>query len=757
MMMSKSKSKSSLERRGGRAAAIIEPLPSRVMLSVTAALAGGTLFVTGDDQNNVITISRTVGGTILVNNGTVTIVNAPATVNNTNHFHLVAGEGNDNISLDETNGPLPGAALFGGPGNDTLTGGSGIDFGSGETGNDTIFLRGGTDDFQWNPGDGSDILDGGAGRDEITFNGSDVAEAFELSANGDHARLTRDVGAVNMDLNDLEELELNVFGGADTITVDDQLLTGLNTVNLDLRGTTPAGDNQADAVIINGSNVDDVAQISSTGTVINATVSFIPTVNITGSEGGLDTLSVNTLGGNDIVDASDLFATNASQLIRLTENGGTGNDILTGSQGFDTFVWNSGDGNDAVDGIDGEDALVINGSDAAEKFSLSTNGDHDRFTRDIDGAMSDFANVEEIDLNPLGGADAITVNDLSGSPVEEIRLNLAATPGLSAGDGQADSVIVNGRDVPDLLPVIAHNAVVAVDGGFTDGSGLPYFTVLTSVEAGDSLRVNGNGGDDTIEAQVETPINLSFDGGNGRDTLDFDATAAASVAHVLPSSGDDLVRVNVDGTGVANVVFDATQRIGALSINSGGVATLSSGGAKVLTTTGLVVAGSGKLNLTDNNLILDYSTLASPISGIRSLLASGRNGGAWNGSGILTSAGDASHFALGFGEAGSLFPGGTFAGRPVDATAVVVKFTRYGDANLDGQVDVSDLGRLATNWQTSGRDWSAGDFNYDSSVDVSDLGLLATNWQTSVSSTASVLRMQSVGTHRLSLVSDVVM
>ncbi len=58
-----------------------------------------------------------------------------------------------------------------------------------------------------------------------------------------------------------------------------------------------------------------------------------------------------------------------------------------------------------------------------------------------------------------------------------------------------------------------------------------------------------------------------------------------------------------------------------------------------------------------------------------------------------------------------------------------------GDANFDGLVDISDLGILATNWQTSPPDgWHGGDFTFDGIVDISDLGLLATNWQTSVGS-----------------------
>ena len=62
------------------------------------------------------------------------------------------GGGNDILSLDETNGALPAASLFGGDGNDVLTGGSGDDFVDGGPGNDIAFLGAGDDTFQWNPG-----------------------------------------------------------------------------------------------------------------------------------------------------------------------------------------------------------------------------------------------------------------------------------------------------------------------------------------------------------------------------------------------------------------------------------------------------------------------------------------------------------------------------------------------------------------------------------------------------------------------------
>jgi hypothetical protein len=51
-----------------------------------------------------------------------------------------------------------------------------------------------------------------------------------------------------------------------------------------------------------------------------------------------------------------------------------------------------------------------------------------------------------------------------------------------------------------------------------------------------------------------------------------------------------------------------------------------------------------------------------------------------------------------------------------------------GDANLDGMVDIADLGILAANWQQVGI-WGTADFNADSVVNIADLGILAANWQ----------------------------
>jgi len=74
--------------------------------------------------------------------------------------------------------------------------------------------------------------------------------------------------------------------------------------------------------------------------------------------------------------------------------------------------------------------------------------------------------------------------------------------------------------------------------------------------------------------------------------------------------------------------------------------------------------------------------------------------------------------------------------RDVTPPAMVKSVTLLsGDANIDDQVDVGDLGILAANYGlTSGAKWDQGDFNGDGKVDVGDLGILAANYGTNNSS-----------------------
>ncbi len=60
------------------------------------------------------------------------------------------------------------------------------------------------------------------------------------------------------------------------------------------------------------------------------------------------------------------------------------------------------------------------------------------------------------------------------------------------------------------------------------------------------------------------------------------------------------------------------------------------------------------------------------------------------------------------------------------ASDVLVKYTYYGDANLDGVVNGADYARIDAGFLSKGAltGWYNGDFNYDGKVDASDYTLI---------------------------------
>ena len=64
----------------------------------------------------------------------------------------------------------------------------------------------------WNPGDGSDTVEGQAGFDTLLFNGSNASENIDISANGQRVRFFRDVANITMDLDGVEGIDFNAVG-----------------------------------------------------------------------------------------------------------------------------------------------------------------------------------------------------------------------------------------------------------------------------------------------------------------------------------------------------------------------------------------------------------------------------------------------------------------------------------------------------------------------------------------------------------------
>ena len=446
----------------------------------------GLLSAFGDGNDNTITFSRDAAGKILLNGGASKILGGTPTVANTSTITAFGLDGNDTITLNEANGALGKANLFGGAGNDVLTGGSGNDQLFGESGNDTLLGKGGNDllfggagndvltggdgDDQmfgeagndrmvWNPGDDSDLMEGGTGEDTAEVNGGNGAETFTITANGTRVRFDRVTPApFAIDIGTTEHLTLNANGGDDVISASNGL-----------------------------------------STLIQLTI-----------DGGTGNDTINGGDGNDL-----LFGGDGNDFV----DGNRGTDTAFLGAGDDTFQWDPGDGSDTVEGQDGNDTMLFNGANIAERIDVSANGGRVRFTRDVANITMDLNDVEHVVFNALGGADTVTVNDLSGTDTTQVDVNLGAT-----GDGAADSVIVNGTAGSDVVQLFSDTSGIHV-------LGLAATVTVTGGEAAnDTLTIRAGAGDDVIEASNVHAggAKLVLDGGEGDDVI-------------IGSDGDDIL------------------------------------------------------------------------------------------------------------------------------------------------------------------------------------------------------------------------
>jgi Ca2+-binding RTX toxin-like protein len=274
------------------------------------------------------------------------------------------GEGNDTLTGGAGASTLSGGPgedqLVGGSGAETLNGGDGNDAIDGNRGNDVAFMGDGDDTFVWDPGDGSDTIEGQDGRDTMLFNGANVAEKVDLSANGPRLRFFRDIASITMDTAGVERVDFKALGAADSVTVGDLSGTDVDEVNVDLAASGGGGDGAADSVLVKGTNRDDVVFVSGANGAVSV-LGLAARVNVTNAEQASDTLTVDALAGDDVVLAEGL----AASAIQLTEAGGDGDDVLIGGAGNDTLRGEAGDdvliggpGQDVLDGGPGDNVVI---------------------------------------------------------------------------------------------------------------------------------------------------------------------------------------------------------------------------------------------------------------------------------------------------------------------------------------------------------------------------------------------------------------
>ena len=141
----------------------------------------------------------------------------------------------------------------------------------------------------------------------MAFNGSNIGENMDVSANGGRVRFTRNVGNITMDLDDVESIVAKTLGGADNVTSttcpEPMSPTWSPTSPPSAAATTPQPDN----VVANATNGDDVVSVIGAGP--NAQVSGLPAlVSVSGRRRRQRSVTVKALAGADVVDATSLAA-----------------------------------------------------------------------------------------------------------------------------------------------------------------------------------------------------------------------------------------------------------------------------------------------------------------------------------------------------------------------------------------------------------------------------------------------------------------
>ena len=338
----------------------------------------------------------------------------------------------------------------------------------------------------------------------------------------------------------------------------------------------------------------------------------------------------------------------------------------------------------------------------------------------------------------------------TGSVGASVNLNSAVTVGSIIFDAQMTSHAWHGAQdsvlSPNDLPQIV-NYTVAGTGSLTfdvTTGGAEIYVIAGNHNVNVPVRFNDSAAIDT-SAGFGPDNNSSLPGGGRyssvpRTSLSFGGPVTLTTGATLATRGAGSVTFNGTIGGAGSLEFRGGRvnvagnvDVSSVAVHPAARVAMAQTGNLVLRTNRLQIGvGSigSSLDLANNKMIVDY-TGTSPLADVRAQITSAYAGGAWTGLGLTSSLANSNTHGLGYGEAAAVFTTfpATFGGQPVDDTSVLVAYTRYGDANLDGQVNLQDFNRLANAFGATGTAvWTQGDFNYDGNVNLQDFNRLALNF-----------------------------